>query len=74
MTSQATPPIDLLRLRIRPSSPMIWRRATVRSDSTPAQLHDVIRIAFDWSDTHLHRSRIHGLQDSAAPRPGLEPE
>jgi hypothetical protein len=60
MTSQATPPIYLLHLWIRQISPMIWRRVLVRSDSTLAQLHDVIRIAFDWSDTHLHRFRIHG--------------
>lgn len=60
MAGQAIPPIYLLHLWIRPISPMIWRRALVRSDSTLAQLHDVIQIAFDWSDTHLHRFRIHG--------------
>lgn len=39
---------------------MIWRRVLVRSDSTLAQLHDVIQVLFDWSDDHLHRFRIHG--------------
>jgi hypothetical protein len=60
MNGQAIPPIYLLHLWIRPISPMIWRRVLVRSDSTLAQLHDVIQIAFDWSDTLLHRFRIHG--------------
>lgn len=60
MSSQAIPPIYLLHIWIRQISPMIWRRVLVRSDSTLAQLHDVIQVLFDWSDTHLHRFRIHG--------------
>lgn len=60
MTSQTIPPIYLLHIWIRQISPMIWRRVLVRSDSTLAQLHDVIQVLFDWSDDHLHRFRIHG--------------
>jgi hypothetical protein len=48
---------------------MIWRRVMVRSETTLAQLHDVIQILFDWSDTHLHRFRIHG-RDYGGSRPG----
>ena len=69
MTNQTTPPIYLLHLWIRPISPMIWRRVMVRSETTLAQLHDVIQILFDWSDTHLHRFRIHG-RDYGVSRPG----
>jgi hypothetical protein len=39
---------------------MIWRRLLVRSDSTIAELHDTLQIAFGWSDVHLNRFHIHG--------------
>jgi hypothetical protein len=48
---------------------MIWRRILVRSESSIAQLHDIIQIAFGWSDSHLHRFRIHG-RDYGVSRPG----
>ena len=48
---------------------MIWRRILVRSESSLAQLHDIIQIAFGWSDSHLHRFRIHG-RDYGVSRPG----
>jgi len=32
----------------------------VRSDSTIADLHYFLQIAFGWSDTHLNRFHIHG--------------
>jgi hypothetical protein len=41
-------------------SPMIWRRLLVRSDSTIADLHYTLQIAFDWSDEHLNLFHIHG--------------
>jgi len=69
MTSQAIPPIYKLHIWIRQISPMIWRRLLVRSASSIAQLHDVLQIAFGWSDTHLHRFRIHG-RDYGISRPG----
>ena len=39
---------------------MIWRRLLVSSETTIAQLHQYIQVAFDWSGEHLHRFRIHG--------------
>lgn len=60
MTSPVIPPIYKLHIWIRQISPMIGRRILVRSESSIAQLHDVIQIAFSWSDSHLHRFRIHG--------------
>jgi hypothetical protein len=44
----------------RKSSPQIWRRLLVRSDSTIAELHDVLQIAFGWMDGHLHQFLIRG--------------
>ena len=39
-------------LEIRPA---IWRRLLVRSDTTIADLLYILQIAFDWTDSHLHR-------------------
>jgi Plasmid pRiA4b ORF-3-like protein len=36
------------------------RRLLVLSETSVAQLHEYIQIAFDWSGEHLHRFRIHG--------------
>ena len=39
---------------------MIWRRLLISSETSIAQLHKCIQIAFSWSGEHLHRFRIHG--------------
>jgi hypothetical protein len=39
---------------------MIWRRILVRSDSTIADLHFTLQIAFGWRDEHLNQFHIHG--------------
>jgi hypothetical protein len=49
-----------LRIWIRQISPQIWRRLLVRSDSTIAELHDILQIAFGWTDEHLHQFLIRG--------------
>ena len=54
---------ELVAHRIRQISPMIWRRILVHGGSSIAQLHDIIQIAFGWSDSHLHRFRIHGRHE-----------
>jgi hypothetical protein len=38
------------RAVLRGISPLMWRRLVVRSDSTVAQLHEVLQIAFGWVD------------------------
>jgi hypothetical protein len=43
-------------------SPLVWRRLLVRSDSTVAQLHEVLQIAFGWDDEHLNRFEIRGRE------------
>ncbi len=48
------------RVVLRSISPLIWRRLLVRSDSTVADLHRTLQVAFGWSDEHLHRFAIHG--------------
>jgi hypothetical protein len=60
MADETTPEVYLLHVWIRQISPMIRRRLLVHGDSTLAALHDTLRIAFGWTDSHLHRFRIHG--------------
>jgi len=49
-----------LHIWIRKISPQIWRRLLVRSDSTIAELHDTLQIAFGWTDDYLHQFLIRG--------------
>ena len=51
-----------LRLVLAGISPIIWRRLLVSSETTIAQLHQYIQVAFDWSGEHLHRFRVHGKE------------
>lgn len=41
---------------------MIWRRLRVSGESSLADLHSWLQIAFEWDDEHLHRFRIHGRE------------
>ena len=54
------PNLYQLRVVLRNVSPLIWRRLLVRSDTSIAELHTILQTAMGWSDTHLHRFRIHG--------------
>jgi hypothetical protein len=57
-----SPVVYQLRVWLQGVSPMVWRRLLVRSDSTIAELHHALQIAFGWSDEHLHCFRIHGKE------------
>jgi len=59
---QPNAPVEIYQLHILllQINPPIWRRLHVRSDSSIATLHDLLQIAFDWSDFHLHRFVIRG--------------
>jgi hypothetical protein len=54
------PSLYQFRLVLAGISPMIWRRLVISSETSIAQLHEYIQIAFDWSGEHLHSFRIHG--------------
>jgi hypothetical protein len=58
--SPASPCVYQLRICLRKISPIIWRRLLVRDDSTIADLHYTLQIVMGWTDSHLHRFRIHG--------------
>lgn len=42
------------------SDPTIWRRLDLRSNLTLDLLHQVLQVAFDWTDSHLHRFSLGG--------------
>ncbi|WP_436297121.1 plasmid pRiA4b ORF-3 family protein [Variovorax sp. LjRoot175] len=51
-----------LRAVLRGISPLIWRRLLVRVDTSIAQLHHILQVAFGWQDMHLHRFEIRGRE------------
>ena len=55
-------PADIYQLRIyvKGISPMVWRRILVRSDTTIADLHEIMQILMNWYDVHLHHFLIRG--------------
>jgi hypothetical protein len=62
-----------LRAVLRGISSLVWRRLLVRGDSTGAQLHEVLQIAFGWDDEHLNRFEILG-REYAVYREGSLPQ
>ena len=61
-SDQAKRSIEIYQFHVvvRHTSPHIWRRLLVRSDITIADLHQTIRIALGWADSHPHRFLIRG--------------
>jgi hypothetical protein len=49
-----------LRVVLRDVSPLVWRRLLISSETSLAQLHEVLLRAFAWSGEHLHLFHIHG--------------
>jgi hypothetical protein len=61
-THQDEAQIYQLRAVLRGISPLIWRRLLARSDSTVAELHQALQVAFGWDDEHLNRFEIRGRE------------
>src|SRR5258708_2034380 len=61
---QSNAPAEIYQLHILllQINPPIWRRLHVCSDRSIATLHELLQIAFDWSDFHLHRFVIRGKE------------
>jgi len=53
-TQQATVTVYQRRVALRAITPLVWRHLPVTSDTTIAQLHNVLQIAMGWEDLHLH--------------------
>lgn len=52
--------IYVLRIDLAHLKPAIWRRLEVPAGITLARLHQVIQMAFGWTDSHLHGFEIDG--------------
>ena len=57
-TAQAQGEVLQLKALLRHSKPPIWRRLEVPAGITLARLHQVLQVAFDWNDTHLHQFEL----------------
>jgi hypothetical protein len=44
-----------VRVELTGTTPPLWRRLELASDMRLDELHDVLQIAFGWTDSHLHR-------------------
>lgn len=44
-----------VRIDLRDTKPPLWRRLELAADLRLDQVHDVIQMAFGWTDSHLHR-------------------
>ena len=51
-----------LRVVVAGISPLIWRRLEVPAGITVAGLHAIVQTIFGWSDEHLHRFTIAGVE------------
>lgn len=43
-----------VQVDLRETSPPAWRRLELASDLNLAELHDILQVAFGWTDSHLH--------------------
>jgi Plasmid pRiA4b ORF-3-like protein len=44
-----------VRVDLTGTKPPLWRRLELASDMFLDELHDVLQVAFGWTDSHLHR-------------------
>lgn len=56
-----------VKVTLNRAKPPIWRRLLVRDDTTLAQLHDALQIAFGWHNGHLHEFEVDGERFSRPP-------
>ena len=52
----------------------VWRRIQVTGDTTFRELHDIIQIAFDWSDSHLHSFSVRKSNGEIIQDSTIEPD
>jgi len=69
-----------LRVLLCGVSPLVWRRLLVISETSLAELHEILQTAFAWSGEHLHRfltnplARLTGFRVLAASFSGKMPD
>ncbi len=69
MPGRMAKPVQVLQIKVtlRDSQPLIWRRFQVRSDITFVKLHRILQRVMGWEDAHLHefvvRDERYGVPD-----------
>ena len=53
-----------LKITIKDSKPPIWRRLLVPEKMNFNQLHFIIQLAFNWTNSHLHEFNLEGYEIS----------
>lgn len=51
-----------IRISIKGSRPLIWRRVIIPADVTFKRLHDTLQLAMGWYDYHLHEFEFKDLK------------
>ena len=51
-----------LRVVLRDIEPTIWRRVRVPADAPLGVVHEVLQVAFGWTDSHLHDFEIGAIR------------
>jgi hypothetical protein len=49
-----------IKIALRGVSPLVWCRLKIPGNTSLAQLHHIIQIAYGWDDEHLHQFHIYG--------------
>ena len=52
----------------------VWRRVQVNSHTTFRELHEVIQVAFDWYNSHLHNFSIRKSNGQQIQNITIEPD
>ena len=50
--------VHCLKVVLQGTDPPVWRRVLVRSNTTLADLHDILQRVMGWQDCHLHQFRV----------------
>ncbi|MGN6796344.1 MAG: plasmid pRiA4b ORF-3 family protein, partial [Streptosporangiaceae bacterium] len=54
MTSEPSSVTYRVRVDLKETKPPTWRRLQLASDLNLAEVHDILQVAFGWTDSHLH--------------------
>ena len=57
-----TPVVYQIKVTLKGSKPLIWRRIQVTSASTFAQLHPIVQCVMGWEGSHLYRFEVGGME------------
>jgi hypothetical protein len=53
-----------LKATLDQSDPLIWRSFELRGDTSLDELHIILQVLFDWTNSHLHLFRARGIEYS----------